>query len=114
MNLDLDIQEAKKRVLTQVAEEEENGTMVIFTDGFLGEGGGGSVAFSRVESRSLSCPPVFIINNELELLAIVLAIAQFKYHCHGIKNQSRHKALAIFRKSQVALKQTHEPPFHCQ
>lgn len=83
MNLDLNRQEAKDRVLQQVAEEEEQDGMVIFTDGSLGEGGGGSAAVSRTAIRSLSCSPVGITNNELELLAIGLAIAQFKNHHQG-------------------------------
>lgn len=109
MNLDLDRLEAKDRVPHQVAEEEANGALVVFTDGSLGEEGGGSAAVSKFASRSLSCSPKGITNNELELLAIGLAIAKFKDYQLDPDGNRRHRALAVFSDSQVALRRTHEP-----
>lgn len=76
--MDLNRTEAKERVQAQVGEEEEKGALVVFTNGSLMEGGGGSAAVSNIESRSLSCLAEGITNNESELIAIGLALAQFK------------------------------------
>lgn len=109
MNLDLSRDEAKDRVGTQILEEEERGAMVIFTDGSLMGEGGGAAAVSKFESRSLSCSPDGITNNELELLAIGLGVAQYSGNRSTIESQNQYQALAIFSDSQIALKATHEP-----
>lgn len=109
MNLDLNRDDAAAKIESQVREEEEKDSMVIFTDGSLSEGGGGAAAVSKVESRSLSCSSHGITNNELELVAIGLAIAQFKAHPRVEGQERGHRGLAIFSDSQVALKRTHEP-----
>lgn len=44
INLDLDRDEAKEQVLSQVADEETNGAMVVLTDGSLGMDGGGGLS----------------------------------------------------------------------
>lgn len=108
-NLDLDRLEAKEKVECQVAEEEEQGAMVIFTDGSLIEKGGGASAVSRTEARSISCTSEGITNNELELLAIGLAVAQFQDNRADETGHQRYRSLAIFSDSQIALKRVHEP-----
>lgn len=109
INLELNRIEVKERIPDQVREEEEKGAMVIFTDGSLIEDGGGSAAVSTFESRSVSCSAEGITNNELEILAIGLAIAQFKENRSTIDEQIRPTALAIFSDSQSALKRIHKP-----
>lgn len=109
MNVDLDRLEAKERVQQQVAKEEDDGAMVIFTDGSLTDQGGGAAAVSKVESRGLGCASEGITNNELELLAIGLAIAQSQDNHEERNDTQKFTALAIFSDSQVALKRAHEP-----
>lgn len=72
----------------------------------MGEGGG-AAAVSPVAVRSLGCPSKHITNNELELLAIALAIAEFKDF--RTRNPSATNRLSIFSDSQVALKHVTEP-----
>lgn len=83
--------------------------MVIFTDGSLGEEGGGAEAVSQFESQTLSCITDGITNNELELLAICLTVTQFQSRDPNVPEQQQYQALAIFSDSQIALKQIHEP-----
>lgn len=109
LNLDLNREEATDIVAGQVAEEEARGSMVIFTDGSLSEEGGGAAAVSKLEFRSINCPPDGITNNELELLAIGLAAAQFQANNHDEEGQRRYQALAVFSDSQIALRRTNEP-----
>ena len=109
MNLGLNRDEAKVQVPRQVMEEENQGAMVIFTDGSLTEEGGGAAAVSKFESRTLSCLPDGITNNELELIALGLAVAQFQENNPEEDDHRRYQALAIFSDSQIALKRVHEP-----
>lgn len=109
MNLELTRTEAKEQVLQQVAEEEKSGALVIFTDGSLSEEGGGAAAVLKVESRNLSCNPYGVTNNELELLAIGLAVAQFQDIRRDANIAQPYNAIAIFSDSQIALKRTHDP-----
>lgn len=109
INFELDREEATIKVGGQVEDEEARGAMVIFTDGSLSEEGGGAAAVSKFETRTLSCSPDGITNNELGLLAIGLAIAQFQANNHTDNGRIKYQALAIFSDSQVALKQLHEP-----
>lgn len=82
---------------------------MIFTDGSLTADGGGAAAVSKVESRSLSCGTRGITNNELELISIGLAVAQFQENNNILEEHQSYKALAIFSDSQIALKRAHEP-----
>lgn len=109
MNLELTRDAAKDRVPEQVREEEEIRSMVIFTGGSLTETGGGSAAVSRFGFRTLSCEQGGITNNELKLLAIGLAISQFKSNRLRGDVSQQYNALALFRDSQIALKRTHDP-----
>lgn len=109
MNIDLNRDEAMKRVPDQVAEEENKGALVIFTDGSLCDKGGGSAAVSKIESRSLSCTAEDITNNELELLAIGLAVAHFKDNERRAEGHVKYTSLAVFSDSQIALQRTHDP-----
>lgn len=109
MNLDLTSIGAKEQVLKQAEDEERSGALVIFTDGSLGEEGGGAAAVSKVESRSLRCNPYGITRHELELLAIGLATAQFQDIRQDKDITQQYNALAVFSDSQIALRRTHEP-----
>lgn len=109
MNLRLSRDEAKNKVPDQIKEEDYRGAMVIFADGCLSDAGGGSAVVSRFESCSFSCAPGSTTNNELELLAIGLAVAQFKENRIGAGGRTVYEELAIFSDSQIALKCMHEP-----
>lgn len=80
---------------------------MIFTDGSLIQDGGGAAAVSQTTVRSIGCPSGNITNNELELLAIALAIAEFKTLISV--NPSTPGCLSIFSNSQTALQHIHKP-----
>lgn len=100
-------EEAILDVTQQLEDERRLGARVIFTDGSLMEEGGGAAAVSPTTVRSIGCPAKNITNNELELLAVALAIADFKDH--RAKYPSTPNKLAIFSDSQIALKHVTEP-----
>lgn len=70
---------------------------------------GGEEEVSKVDSRKLGCVLDRIPNNELELLAIRLLIAQFKDKSLDKEGRRRHTALAIFRNIQITLKRGQKP-----
>lgn len=57
--------------------------------------------------RSIGCPSKNITNNELELLAIALAVAEFKQFRNA--NPATMNTLAVFSDSQTALKHVNDP-----
>lgn len=74
---------------------------------WISDGGGrGAAAVSPTEVRSLGCPSRNITNNELELLAIALAVAEFKDF--KTRHPSATNRLTIFSDSQTALKHVTE------
>lgn len=83
-NMQLTREEALEAIPQQINNEKTRGARIIFTDGSLTEDGGGAAAVSPTTVRILGCPPTNVTNNELELLAIALAIADFK------KYRSKH------------------------
>lgn len=91
----------------QLEDERLRGARIIFTDGSLMEEGGGAAAVSPTAVRSLGCPSKHLTNNELELLAIALAVAEFKDFRN--RHPSSPGRLSIFSDSQVALKKANEP-----
>lgn len=71
------------------------------------EDGGGAAAVSPTTVRSLGCLLENVTNNELEILAIALAVADFKNY--RTNHPSTPNWLSVFSTSQTALNQVHEP-----
>lgn len=106
-NEELTREDAINAIPHQLEDEKRRGAHVTFTDGSLMGEGGGAAAVSPVAVRSLGCPSNNVTNNELELLAIALAIAEFKDF--RARNPSTTNQLSIFSDSQIALKHVTEP-----
>lgn len=100
-------EEAINAIPQQIEEEKEKGARIIFTDGSLLQDGGGEAAVSPSTVRSIGCPAKNVTNNSLELLAIALAVAEFKQF--RTANPTTPNRLAIFSDSQTALKHVNEP-----
>lgn len=106
-NMQLTREEALIAVPQQIDDETTRGTRIVFTDGSLTKDGGGAAAVSPTTVRSLGCPSANVTNNELELLALALAIADFKDF--RLKHPETPNRLAIFSDSQTALRHAHDP-----
>lgn len=95
--------EVKDRIQAQIDEEKEGGACVMFTDGSFipDKGAGAAVATTeRVASHAYG-PLTGISNYEMETMALMIALVQFKLITDESPN--RFSALAIFSDSQAAL-----------
>lgn len=106
-NLHMTRDEAMEAIPQQIDEEKMYGARLIFTDGSLTHDGGGAASVSPTAVRSIGFPAGNVTNNELELLAIALAIAEFK--TFRTANPSTPDRLSIFSDSQTALQHVLEP-----
>lgn len=95
--------EAKKQVLSQIAEETAQGACVIFTDGsYIPDVGGGAAIATKGKVAGHAYGPIEGISNyEMEAMALMIALVQFKYFTDDPSNTFR--SLAIFSDSQAAL-----------
>lgn len=100
-------EEALVAVPQQIEDKTAQGARLIFTDGLLLEDGGGAAAVSSTTVRSLGCPLDNVTNNEMELLAIALAVAEFRDFRSA--SPSNPNQLSVFSNSQTALNQVHGP-----
>lgn len=103
-NLGLDKETAAVEVLSQVKEETNRGSMVIFTDGsFIQEvGGGAAIALTDDARHKAFGPMAGITNYEMEIMVLSLAL---NYYIDAIENNTTpiNNTLAIFSDSQSAL-----------
>lgn len=95
--------DVKKRVPSQVEGEERQRACVIFTDGsYIPEVGGGAAAAMEERTASHAYGPLEGISNyEMEAMAIMIAIVQFRQMIST--DPDKFGALAIFSDSQAAL-----------
>lgn len=102
-NVGVDRKDAKERIPRQVEEEIGKRACVMFTDGsFIPEvGGGAAVAMKDLAAAHAYGPKEGISNYEMEVMAIMIALVQFR-KLHN-DNPGKYEALAIFSDSQAAL-----------
>lgn len=109
-NLGLDKDTTALEVLSQVKEEMDQGSMIIFTDGsFIQEVGGGAAIALTTDARSKAFGPMTgITNYEMEVMALSLAL---NYYIDAIEENTtpENNTLAIFSNSQSALQLMNNP-----
>lgn len=95
--------EVKNQIATQIREEKDRGACVTFTDGsFIPKvGGGAAIAFDNRTAGHAYGPIKGISNYEMEGMAIMIALVQFKRFTDD--NPDNFTSLAIFSDSQAAL-----------
>lgn len=109
-NLGLSKDEAAEEVLTQLKDETDQGSMVIFTDGsFIQDiGGGAAIAFDKETRNKAFGPTKGITNYEMELMALSLALNHYIDNLEA-DNAPTNKTLALFSDSQTALQLLNDP-----
>lgn len=107
-NLTLSREEAKEIIDSQFQNKKESNATVIFTDGsYSSDTGCGAAAVSESEvMRTLIGPQTEVTNNEVELIALGLAIRMFITQQQSNSNLC---SLSIFSDSQTAIRALHEP-----
>lgn len=110
MNIGLDKDKAVEEVLTQVKEENDQGSVVIFTDGsFLQDkGGGAAIALTEFTESEVFGPTTGISNYEMEAMAISMALNHYIDLIETDKAPSNN-TLAMFSDSQAALQLLNNP-----
>lgn len=108
-NLETPKDELVEAIPQQVLEEEESGSIVIFTDGSVNDKGGGAAAVSKTANRSVSVRKTeWFSNHEMELLGVLLAVQLAKELIR--KSPTPIPALAIFSDNQGVIQLIHDLP----
>lgn len=95
--------DVKEQIPTQVEDKEQRQACVVFTDGlYIPEVGGGAAAAMEDCTASHAYGPLEgILTYEMEAMAIMIAIVQFRQRINT--DPDKFDALAIFSDSQAAL-----------
>lgn len=112
-NLGLTKDDAVQVVKTQVIEETNQGSLVVFTDGSYipTVGGGAAIATETTEESKTFGPVEGISNYEMEAMALSIALNHYIDHIEA-NTSPPNNTLALFSDSQAALHLLNKPPQH--